>query len=104
MGWDLSSHGLVINLDKRISTEIYSSIKGFTDELLQFVHTKKQWGAKANRGPINAKDAYFAVHPGDPLILQAIIDALGVKKSQCQVRIHVMHSYTHTHIYIYTYS
>jgi predicted naringenin-chalcone synthase len=97
MGWALSSHGLIINLDKRISTEIYSSIKGFTDEPLQ-------WGAKANRGPINAKDAYFAVHPGDPLILQAIIDALGVKKSQCQVRIHVMHSYTDTHIYIYTYS
>lgn len=73
MSWDMSSTGMIIGLAKEISSEIYLHVAPFVERLLQ-------WGTKANDGPISNEDIIYAIHPGGPMILQAIIQACGIDK------------------------
>jgi predicted naringenin-chalcone synthase len=55
---------MVIGLDKHIPGEIFTHISAFVQRLLP--------------SGITPNDCTFAIHPGGPMVLQAIIDALHI--------------------------
>jgi predicted naringenin-chalcone synthase len=67
MAWDLTASGMVIGLGKEIPLQIFNHIRPFSADLL----------APAGRG-VGFGDCVWALHPGGPLILRAIIDALDI--------------------------
>jgi predicted naringenin-chalcone synthase len=73
MAWDLTSSGMVIGLGKEIPLQIYQHIRPFAADLLSY-HSMD----------IPFDEATWALHPGGPLIMKAIIDALDIERTQTQ--------------------
>jgi predicted naringenin-chalcone synthase len=70
MKWELSHTGMIIGLDRHISNEIYENIVPFAQRLL---------------GPdIQAKQCAWAIHPGGPMVIKAITDALKLEDSDAR--------------------
>lgn len=72
MSWDLTKSGMTIGLGKAIPHKIYQYIRPFAADLLK--------GAAEDE--ISFADCTWAIHPGGPLILRAIIDSLDIEKRQ----------------------
>jgi len=72
MAWELTKSGMIIGLGKAIPHHIYQHIRPFAAELLENAASKE----------IPFADCTWAIHPGGPLILRAIIEALDIEKNQ----------------------
>ena len=69
MAWELTNSGMSIGLGREIPTAIYTAIEDFATLLLQPSHTAKHV-------PYTAM--HWCLHPGGPMIIQAICDRLGL--------------------------
>lgn len=72
MSWDLTRSGMTIGLGKAIPHKIYQHIRPFAADLLK----------QAADEEISFDACTWAIHPGGPLILRAIIDALDIETKQ----------------------
>lgn len=79
MRWELSKSGMIIGLDKHIPSEIFTHIGSFAEELLP--------------EGVAATDCTWAIHPGGPMVLRAIIDALKIKEKETQSAWDVLRQY-----------
>lgn len=70
MSWELSKSGMIIGLDKHIPGEIFHHISAFANRLIPRNTT--------------ANDCVWAIHPGGPMILTAIVDALKLNEKNVQ--------------------
>ena len=102
MKWDLTSTGMIIGLSKEIPQQIYLNINQFVDKLLNTIeynnpnNSNDQDDYKIQKPikKITAKDIkYWAIHPGGPMILQSIIDALNIDKSTCYASYDTLKNY-----------
>jgi len=75
----------VIGLAKEISAEIYKCIDDFCGVLLN--HHPDVYG------PITPQMCEWAIHPGGPMIIQAISDKIGVDKKAVQSSWDVLSKY-----------
>jgi predicted naringenin-chalcone synthase len=85
MKWELHNTGLVIGLAKEITGEIYKYIDNFCRDLLS--HHPDVYG------PITPPMCQWAVHPGGPMIIQAIADKIGIEKAAVQASWDVLDKY-----------
>jgi len=78
MSWELSSTGMLVGLDKSISSEIYNHIGKFSERLLR---------------DVAVQDCTWALHPGGPMILHAIAQALNIPAEETEAAWHVLRDY-----------
>jgi len=69
MAWDLTATGMAIGLGKEIPTAIYSSIDDFAYQLMEI--NKEAFN-------IDYSEMKWAIHPGGPMIIEAIAQRLGI--------------------------
>ena len=70
MAWELTNTGMSIGLGRDIPSAIYSAIDDFAVGLMR--GSDDAWGVEYTR-------MAWALHPGGPMIIQAICDRLGLK-------------------------
>ena len=75
MAWELSNSGLVIGLGREIPTAIYAAIEQFASLLLS-PHPQARRVAYS--------DMRWALHPGGPMIIQAICERLGLAEGSVE--------------------
>lgn len=80
MDWILSHSGMIIGLGKQIPQKIYDNIHPFLSQLLS--HTPAY-------GTVNS-DMQYAIHPGGPMILNCIQDALNIRQNDTQAAWNVL--------------
>jgi len=88
MAWELGSTGCRIGLSKAIPREIYRAVQPFAARLLRFGHHVKDM-----ENEIDSSDCIWALHPGGPTILKAIIEACNITKEQTKASWEVLRNY-----------
>jgi predicted naringenin-chalcone synthase len=71
MAWELSNSGMSIGLGKEIPSAIYSAIDEFAVQLMR---------GSPEAYSVQYADMAWCLHPGGPMIIQAICDRLGLKQ------------------------
>jgi predicted naringenin-chalcone synthase len=78
MSWNCDDHGLVMTLSKQVPVLIARALPGYLERLCEGA----DW-----------QQAYFAVHPGGPKILNLIRDRLNLTPAQIAASEGVLHDY-----------
>jgi predicted naringenin-chalcone synthase len=81
MTWRCEDHGLSMTLSKEVPVLIARAIEGYLERLCAVAHLDKEQ---------MVKEAYFAVHPGGPKILQQIKEMLHLQAHQLEHSEHVL--------------
>ena len=76
MAWELTNSGMSIGLGREIPQQIYSAIDDFTVGLMR---QTEAWG-------VEYAAMKWCLHPGGPMIIQAIVDRLGLKGDEGGVK------------------
>ena len=77
MAWELTNTGMSIGLGRDIPTAIYAAIDDFAVGLMK--GSEDAWGVEYGQ-------MAWALHPGGPMIIQAICDRLGLKGEERGVK------------------